>query len=298
MYNVQLSILLPLWLTHRRTYIFPFIISVFGDESHDISVANWIELPHNQVRDWSSSESSGMCYQIGRWGCSFIFSTTPAATQPHQRNFCSCLLCSECWNTEQNHQACCQYCDVFFFWLSALKSFHLSSCRQANAEIKLDLLPTQNTFNESGLCSSFSLCSDQSVMQSWRYLPQNCLRADLIPVVWICVCVCMCLRAHLLSAQWHPVRGCFLREGLVCWWDSLSVQVGELPMSPFHFPSAFTTIQFLSFSVFKVANQALLSVPSMFYVFTEIPASFYPTPLLSDEAPSFIKADFKNFNTC
>ena len=48
-----------------------------------------------QVRDCNSSESSETCYQIGRWGCSFILSTTPGATQPHRRNSRTCLLSSE-----------------------------------------------------------------------------------------------------------------------------------------------------------------------------------------------------------
>ena len=80
--------------------------------------------------------------------------------------------------------------------------------------------------------------------------------------VCVCVCVCVCL----LSAQWHPVRGCFLREWLVCWRDSLSVQVGGLPMTSFSFLSAFTSVRFLSFTISQVTNQALLSVTSGFHV--------------------------------
>lgn len=104
---------------------------------------------------------------------------------------------------------------------------------------------------------------------------ENHLKADSIQVPWLCGCLCV----RLLSAQWHPVRGCFLTEWLVCWQDSLSVQVGELPMSSFHCLSVFAAIQFLSFTIFLVANQALLSATSMFHVFTENHATFYPSPV-------------------
>lgn len=102
--------------------------------------------------------------------------------------------------------------------------------------------------------------SRRSVTQSWRFFWQWSGKRFVLQFSFsdFCECECVCL----LSAQWHPVRGCFLGEWLVCWRDGLSVQVGELPVSVcFHyhpnpaihyFPSKLIELCSLKYSIFHI----------------------------------------------
>lgn len=62
------------------------------------------------------------CYQIRLWGCYFIFSAATVPTHPHQHRPLLCCFPSEFLFKGRSYRDCSQYYDVFFLWLSVLKT--------------------------------------------------------------------------------------------------------------------------------------------------------------------------------